>query len=153
MNRHRRHLVVLAGLTLLVGVTAAPVASQTAPAAPPKLIAPVRGAAEIGFTNPVSKRDGDMVVTTFKIVNLASGPIAGLKVDEFWYDKNQQLVGGAPPFRYRKPLMQGEIISVELKTKLNPAMSQPQWKFEHANGEIKPKKMTEAEIKKAGKTS
>ena len=153
MNRHHRHLAVVAGLALLAGVMATPATAQTAPAAAPKLISPVRGAAEIGITNPVSKRDGQMVVTTFKIVNLANGPIAGLKVDEFWYDKNRQLVGGAPSFRYRKPLMQGEIIPVEIRTPVNPAMSQPQWKFEHANGEIKPKKMTEAEMKKAGKSS
>jgi hypothetical protein len=151
MNRH--HLAVLAGLALIVGAAAVPAIAQAPPAAAPKLISPVRGAAEIGFTKPVSKRDGNMVVTTFKIVNLANGPIAGLKVDEFWYDKNRQLVGGAPSFRHRKPLMQGEVISVELKTPVNPAMSQPQWKFEHANGDIKPKAMTEAEIKKATKTS
>ena len=28
-----------------------------------------------------------MVVTTIKIKNMAAAPIAGLKVDEFWYDK------------------------------------------------------------------
>ena len=28
-----------------------------------------------------------MIVTTIKVKNLAAGPIAGLKVDEFWYDK------------------------------------------------------------------
>ena len=146
MNRHR-HLAVLAGLALILGAAATPATAQTPPAAAPKLISPVRGAAEIGYTKPVSKRDGNMVVTTFKVVNLAKGPIAGLKVDEFWYSKERQLVGGPPSFRYRKPLMQGEIITVELKTPVNQAMYQPQWKFEHANGEIKPKVMTEAEMK------
>jgi hypothetical protein len=152
MNRHR-HLAVLAGLALILGAAATTATAQTPPAAPPKLISPVRGAAEIGYTKPVSKRDGNMVVTTFKIVNLAKGPIAGLKVDEFWYDKNRELVGGAPSFRYRKPLLEGEIIEVVLKTPVNPAMSQPQWKFVHANGDIKPTTMTEAEMKKVGKTS
>ncbi len=28
-----------------------------------------------------------MIVTTIKIKNLSQGAIAGLKVDEFWYDK------------------------------------------------------------------
>ena len=152
MNRHRHHLAVLAGLLLLAGGAAAPATAQTAPAAaPPKVISPVRGQAEIGFTQPKARRDGNMVITTFKVMNLASGPIAGLKVDEFWYDKNRQLVGGAPSFRYRKPLMQNEIIDVELKTPVNPAMSQPQWKFEHANGAIKTTKMTDGEMKQKGK--
>jgi hypothetical protein len=152
MNRHRHHLAVLAGFALIVGAAAAPATAQTAPAAaPPKLISPVRGQAEIGFTQPKARREGNMVITTFKVMNLASGPIAGLKVDEFWYDKNQVLVGGAPSFRYRKPLMQKEIIDVELKTPVNPTMTQPQWKFEHANGAIKTTRLTEAEMKARAK--
>ncbi len=31
-----------------------------------------------------------MIVTTIKIKNLSNGAIAGLKVDEFWYDKDGQ---------------------------------------------------------------
>ena len=104
----------------------------------PKLIAPVRGEVELGHTRPVSKRDGNMVVTTIRVKNLAKGAIAGLKVDEYWYDKAGNPVAGAPSFRYRKPLMPGEVIDVILKTPVNPAMNQPQWKFEHANGKIKP---------------
>ena len=50
MNRHYRHLAIVAGLALLAGAAAVPATAQTTPAAPPKLIAPVRGAAEIGFT-------------------------------------------------------------------------------------------------------
>ena len=78
-----------------------------------------------------------MVVTTIKIKNMASAPIAGLKVDEFWYDKAGEPVTGAQPFRYRKPLMPGEVIDVVLKVPTNPKMSSNQYKFEHANGTIK----------------
>jgi len=106
-----------------------------------KLISPVRGQAEIGFTQPVTKREGGMIVTTIKIKNLSSAPIAGLKVDEFWYDKAGDPVTGAQPFRYRKPLMPGEVIDVVLKVPTNPKMSSNQYKFEHANGTIKPTKM------------
>ena len=114
-----------------------------APATPSttKLISPVRGQAEIGFLQPVTKREGGMIVTTIKIKNLASAPIAGLKVDEFWYDKAGDPVTGAQPFRYRKPLMPGEVIDVVLKVPTNPKMSSNQYKFEHANGTIKPTKM------------
>jgi len=106
-----------------------------------KLISPVRGQAEIGFLQPVTKREGGMVVTTIKIKNMATAPIAGLKVDEFWYDKAGEPVTGAQPFRYRKPLMPGEVIDVVLKVPTNPKMSSNQYKFEHANGTIKPTKM------------
>ena len=114
-----------------------------APATPSttKLISPVRGQAEIGFLQPVTKREGGMIVTTIKIKNLASAPIAGLKVDEFWYDKAGDPVAGAQPFRYRKPLMPGEVIDVVLKVPTNPKMNSNQYKFEHANGTIKATKM------------
>ena len=69
-------LALTAGL-LLTGGTA----SAQAPAT--KLISPVRGEAELGYLKPVTKREGNMIVTTIKVKNLAAGPIAGLKVDEF----------------------------------------------------------------------
>jgi hypothetical protein len=104
-----------------------------------KLISPVRGEAELGYLKPVSKREGNMIVTTIKVKNLAAGPIAGLKVDEFWYDKGGEPVTGAQPFRYRKALMPGEVIDVVLKVPTNPKMDRNQYKFEHSNGTIKTK--------------
>ena len=122
--------------------TSAPAApaGQT-PVAPRRLIAPVRGVAQIGYTKPVVKRDKvngrDFIVTTMQIKNMAAGPIAGLKVDDFWYDK-----GGNPlpadSYRHPKPLMPGEIITVRLETPVDPRMNRNQWQFSHANGEIKP---------------
>src|SRR5918996_641924 len=78
---------------------AAPAASQPAPAATGKPAPPVRGQAELGYTRPVSKRDGGTIVTTIKVKNLSTGAIAGLKVDEFWYDKGGDPVTG-DTFRY-----------------------------------------------------
>jgi len=133
MTRYLCTVVALSGGLLLSGSTA----SAQAPAT--KLIAPVRGVAEIGYVKPVSKREGNMIVTTIRVKNLSSGAIAGLKVDEFWYDKAGEPVTGAQPFRYRKPLQPGEIIDVILKVPTNPKMSSNQYKFEHANGQIKAK--------------
>ena len=73
-------------------------------------LAPIRGVAQIGYTKPVVKRgkvDGkDFVITTMQIKNMAAGPIAGLKVDDFWYDK-----GGNPlpsdSYRHPRPLAAG----------------------------------------------
>ena len=101
----------------------------------------MRGEAEIGFTQPVSKRVGNMIVTTIKVKNLSKGAIAGLKVDEFWYDKKGEPVTGSQPFRYRKPLQPGEVITVELKVPTDPRMDRNQYKFEHANGTIKTTKL------------
>ena len=150
MRGQRRTFLTLVGVVVLVAAAAA---EQAKPAvAPPpktaakpndegtttqKLVAPVRGQAELGITRPVSKRVGNMIVTTIKVKNMSTGAIAGLKVDEFWYDKAGDPVTGAQPFRYRKPLQPGEIIEVTLKVPTDPKMDRNQYKFEHANGTIK----------------
>jgi hypothetical protein len=150
MNGQRRTFLTFAGVVLLLAAAAAEQAKpappaptaprpndEGAPTTPQKLVAPVRGQAELGFTQPVSKRVGNMIVTTIKVKNLSTGAIAGLKVDEFWYDKKGEPVTGAQPFRYRKPLQPGEVITVELKVPTDPRMDRNQYKFEHANGTIK----------------
>jgi hypothetical protein len=154
MNGQRRTFLTIAGVVLLLAAAAAEQAKPAPPAqstarpsdegaatAPGKLVAPVRGQAELGFTNPVSKRVGNMIVTTIKVKNLSKGAIAGLKVDEFWYDKKGDPVTGSQPFRYRKPLQPGEVIEVELKVPTDPRMDRNQYKFEHANGTIKTTKL------------
>ena len=137
MTRSLCTVLALTGGLLLGGGAA----SAQAPAPAAKLISPVRGEAELGYLKPVTKREGNMIVTTIKVKNLATGPIAGLKVDEFWYDKKGDPVTGSQPFRYRKPLQPGEVITVELKVPTDPRMDRNQYKFEHANGTIKTTKL------------
>jgi hypothetical protein len=152
MKGQRRAFLTIAGVVLLLAAAAAEQAKpavqppagtakrpndEGAPTTPQKLVAPVRGQAEIGYTKPVSKNDGKFITTTIRIKNLSSGAIAGLKVDEFWYDKAGDPVAGAQPFRWRKPLQPGEIIDVVLKVPINPKMNRNSYKFEHANGTIK----------------
>jgi len=149
MNRPGPLVLSLAGVALLTAVAAGqagkpavtpPAASTQKPndeGAPRKLVAPVRGEAEIGYLAPISRREGKMVVTTIRIKNLSSGAIAGLKVDEFWYNKGGDPVTGAPSFRWRKPLQPGEVIDVVLRVPTHPQMDRPIYKFEHQNGKIK----------------
>lgn len=105
-----------------------------------KYVPPVRGDVEVGVLPTVTKVDEKtkMVVTTIKVKNLSNGPIAGFKVDEFWYDKKGDTVAGSPTFRLRKPLMPGEVVDVTLTVPVKPNMDRNQYKFEHANGKIKP---------------
>ena len=150
MNRSGRISLLLAGVTLVTAIASAEQAKPavTPPAsttqkpndegAPKKLVPPVRGEATIGYLKPVTKQEKNMIITTIKIKNLSNGAIAGLKVDEFWYDKDGNPVTGSQPFRYRKPLQPGEVIEVELKVPTDPRMDRNQYKFEHANGKIKP---------------
>ena len=142
MNRQIPLLLVCASAVLLVSGAAADQAAKpaapaaAAPAAPARLAPPIRGQAELGYTKPVTKRTGTNIVTTIKVKNLSAGAIAGLKVDEFWYDKAGDPVTG-DTFRYRKPLQPQEVITVTLTTPTNPKMDRNQYKFEHLNGTIK----------------
>ena len=150
MNRHIRSMLALAGAFLLVvGAAAGQTGAKPAPAAPaagqaptakPRLVPPVRGEAPLGYTKPVVKAgkvDGkDFIITTIRVKNLSQGSIAGLKVDEFWYDKAGDPVTG-DTFRHPKPLQPGEVITVTLETPRNPKMDRNQYNFSHANGTIK----------------
>jgi hypothetical protein len=142
----KMHLTLACAILLTAGAAAAGQATpaapaQAAPAAPAKFVPPIRGQAELGFLKPVTKRVGNEIVTVIKVKNLsATGSIAGLKVDEYWYDKAGDPVSG-DTFRYRKPLMPGEVIDVTLRTPVNPKMDRNQYNFSHANGTIKTKQM------------
>ena len=124
-----------AGGALTFAQTAAP---PPAPAAPKKFVQPVKGVAEIGYLAPQVKVAGNEVVTTMRIKNLSAGAIAGLRVDEFWYDKAGNMLPGDSK-RVRQPINPGEIVTVELRTPKNPKMDRNSYQFTHANGTIKPK--------------
>ena len=117
---------------------ATPAPQAAAPAAPAKFVAPIRGEAPVSMTKPVTSRTKDEIITKFRVKNpSATGSIAGLKISEFWYDKGGNPVSG-DEFRYRKPLMPGEVIDVELRSPVNPKMARSQYKFEQSNGGVKP---------------
>ena len=131
--------VLLATSALAGQAKPATPAPQAPPAAPAKFVPPIRGEAPVSMTKPVTSRTKDEIITKFKVKNpSATGSIAGLKISEFWYDKGGNPVSG-DEFRYRKPLMPGEVIDVELRSPINPNMKNSQYKFEQANGAVKPK--------------
>ena len=113
-------------------------AAQTPPAAPAKFVPPIRGEAPVSMTKPATSRTKDEIITKFTVKNLSTTKsIAGLKISVIWYDKGGNPVSG-DEFRYRKPLMPGEVIDVELRSPVNPKMASSQYKFEQANGSVKP---------------
>jgi hypothetical protein len=143
MNRQKLTLLALAGVFVVAGAAAAqapkpatPAPSGQAPGAKPKLVPPIRGEAPLGYTKPVVKPGKDFIVTTMRIKNLATGSVAGLRIDDEWYNKAGDTVTGAN-YRHPRPLQPGEIITVTLQTPRNPAMDRNQYKFEHANGTVK----------------
>lgn len=124
--------------TSAVAGQAKPAAPAQPPAAPAKFVPPIRGEAVLNMTKPATRRTKDEIITTFKVKNpSATNSIAGLKISEFWYDRSGNPVSG-DEFRWRKPLMPGEVIDVELRSPVNPAMASSQYKFEQQNGGVKP---------------
>jgi hypothetical protein len=146
MNRVSRAVLALtAVLALLVSASLLAQAQQAPPAGQAqkpvaKWVTPFRGAADVLFIGPDTKRVKDDVITTVKVKNTASGPLVRLKVEEFWYDKAGNLVVGGDDW-CRKPLMPGEEWTATITTVRDPRMYTNNLKFSHANGTVKPKKV------------
>jgi hypothetical protein len=142
---NRAALAAVAAVAVWTGAAGAPAlaaqgtqgSGQQAPARP-KFVRPVKGVAEIGYLKPVVKVEGNEVVTTIKIKNLSNGAIAGLRVDEFWYDKAGTMLPGDTQ-RVRQPILPGEVVTIILRTPKNPKMDRNTYQFSHANGTIKAK--------------
>ena len=111
-------------------------AVATASSVVPPVVKPLKGTAVINVLKPVVKVQGGDVVTTIKVKNISYGSIAGLKLDEFWYDKAGNVVTGDSK-RLMKPLMPNEIVTIELRTPKDPKMDRNTYQFSHANGKVK----------------
>jgi hypothetical protein len=130
-----RLVKVVFAVVAVAGIGIASVAAQT------KVATPIRGEAEIGYLKPVTMVDqkAGIVRTTIKVKNLsATGSIAGLKVEEFWFDKAGNPVTGSRA-RLQKPLQPLEVAELKLETPKDPKMDRNSYTFSHANGKIKTK--------------
>jgi hypothetical protein len=127
----------------LMGATFVVTALAQTPAAPPmtsvlsgkKFTPPVQGAAEVDFTKPATKKEGDMVVTRIQVKNTMTKPIARLTITETWYDKGGATVGGSKGV-INGLLQPGEVQTVKIETPYNAKMAANNWNFSHANGTV-----------------
>lgn len=133
MTRLRFAITAILAMTVL---SAATMYAQAALQDRPRLVAPVRGEARIGTLKPDTKVVGADVVTTVQVKNLMTAPVAGFRVEEFWYDKENNLVPGSREI-VRKPIQPGEIVTVTLRTPKDTRMSRNTYRFSHANGSVK----------------
>jgi hypothetical protein len=136
----------LVGASCFVGGTAI---AQQAPAmksvlAGKKFTPPVKGTAEIQLAQPVTKREKDTVVTTIKVKNVSTAPIARLTVAETWYDAKGGVVTGGRA-AINGLLQPGEIGTLKIETPFNAGMKSNNWNFSHANGDVKAKKVAKLE--------
>lgn len=102
----------------------------------PRFIAPIRGIAELAYLQPDTDVVSGEVVTKITVQNRATGAIAGLKIDEYWWDADGNPLPGDSE-RLRQPLMPGEVATIELRVPRNSRMNRNNYNFSHANGEIK----------------
>jgi uncharacterized protein YcfL len=145
MNRVMRAILALAIMQSFVAIPPLAIAQtqtagQTAQAQPPspvKWVNPIRGTAQIQYTRPQTKRVKDQAVTTVMVKNVSNGPIAKLKVEEFWWDRNGNPVVSNQAFS-KKPVMPGEVVTFTLTTPYSASMNANNCKFSHAYGDIKP---------------
>ncbi|MGH9196031.1 MAG: hypothetical protein ACRD1T_09855 [Acidimicrobiia bacterium] len=127
----------------LIGLAAGPhqAAQSTPPIKRKPFIRPIQGLASVGY-NLTYKVEGGFIVTTMVVKNLSPAPIAGMKVDEFWWDKAGNPIAGDTK-RLTKPLDPGEVATLVLRTPRHPKMDRNNYMFSHANGKVEPKKMKE----------
>ena len=106
-------------------------------------VTPIRGDAEVGVLKPVTNVDhkAGIVHTVIKVKNLSpTNSIAGLSVEEFWYDKAGNPVTGSKD-RLKTPLMPLQEAELKLDTPKDPKMDRNSYTFKHANGKVKVKNM------------
>jgi hypothetical protein len=99
------------------------------------LVATIRGPGQVGYLQPISGRQRNEMVTTFRVQNNSTGALAAFKVDEFWYDRAGDTVTGGS-FRMQKPFLPGEIVEVEVRIPRNTRMARSNYEFSHKNGVI-----------------
>jgi hypothetical protein len=135
---HRARFIMAA--TLLAATYATAALAQTPPPmtsvlAGKKFTPPVQGAAEVDFTKPVTKKEGDMVVTRIQVKNPMTKPIARLTITETWYDAGGATVGGSKGV-INGLLQPGEVQTIKIETPYNAKMKANNWNFSHANGTV-----------------
>ncbi len=142
MTRARHAFAATLVAASFLASTALAQAAQTPPPmtsvlAGKKFTPPIRGQADVEFVKKAPKREKEMVVTVFTVKNLSSAPIPRLTIDETWYDKGGQIVGGGKGV-INGLLQPGEIKTITIETPFNAKMASNNYVFSHANGQVKP---------------
>jgi hypothetical protein len=137
-------IAVTAALLVSAAIHPQAQAAQTTPAPVLKKSAPpARGVVELAYSRS-TKLEGNTIVTTFLVKNLALGAVVGLTITEFWYDKaGNPIQGTGDRQRLRIPLQPLEITSITLRSPKVAGMTQPQYKFAHQYGDLKLREMKE----------
>lgn len=135
--------VVLGFLAFAPGAfaQAAKATPASAQAAPPPAVAkarmstPVKGTAYVEVIQGQGKKIGGDIVTVSKVKNVSNGPIAGLRIDEYWYNQKLVQVTGDTQ-RVRAPIAPGEVVEITTRSPIKPDLYKSTLMFNHANGKV-----------------
>jgi hypothetical protein len=109
--------------------------TTAAPVAKARMTTPVKGTAYVEVIQGAPKKVGADMVTVSKVKNVSNGPIAGLRIDEYWYNQKLVQVTGDTQ-RVRAPIAPGEIVEVTTKSPVKPDLYKSTLMFNHANGKV-----------------
>ena len=121
--------------TAATPATAAPTTAAAPAVAKARMSTPVKGTAYVEVIQGTPKKVGADMVTVSKIKNVSNAPIAGLRVDEYWYNQKLVQVTGDTQ-RVRAPVAPGEIIEVTTKSPVKPDLYKSTLMLNHANGKV-----------------
>ena len=117
---------------------ATPASTQTAPpptVAKARMASPVKGTAYVEVIQGQGKKIGGDIVTVSKVKNVSNGPIAGLRIDEYWYNQKLVQVTGDTQ-RVRAPIAPGEVVEVTTRSPVKPDLYKSTLMLNHANGKV-----------------
>jgi hypothetical protein len=136
---------LLAALAPSVSLAQAKPATQaTTPAAPPapaKWVPPQKGEATVDFVQSKPSRVKGEIQTKLKVRNTSKGSIALLSVEEIWYNTKREIASNGI-YRHRQLLNPGDVIEFTITSPEKPDLYTNMLMFKHANGSIKPTKVT-----------
>jgi hypothetical protein len=116
--------------------------TTTAPVSPElmkaRMKAPVKGTASIEFIATKPKVANGEVQGVIRVKNVDTGPIVGLKIDEYFYSHQKEV--SACTARVRSPIAAGEIVDVPISCP-NPKeqVDNNNLVFTHNYGKVQPK--------------
>jgi hypothetical protein len=140
MNRvHFAVAATLISTTMFAGAVVSAQSTQLQPVlAGRKIVPPLKGEAQIEYTQPVTKPlpGKNLVQTQIKVKNASPSPIARLMVAETWYDGAGSIIAGGRGV-INGLLQPGEVQTITIETPYNAKMKSNNWNFTHANGTVK----------------
>ena len=114
-----------------------------APAPPPspelmkaRMRPPVKGTAYVDFQQVSSKAVKDEIVTIIKVKNTSKSPIAGFRIDQYFFRGKEEVSSGTG--RVRSPIAPDEIVDVVITAPVKVGISGNSMRFYHANGDVRP---------------